>query len=180
MAGRVSRAGKPLLLATLFVVALIGVAAGLYLMLDLEQGTEHSVVTHIAIEEEAQTPPDEAGDTPITSAPTPPAPEPDAPKVPEPDTSEGATTTLPEPEIPDWQRFAAAAEAPDTRPRIAVVVTGLGLAADAIWRLICPYTGPAHAFGAHTSGILVAVVLGLLLAWWWESSRARAWRQRDA
>ncbi len=130
MAGRVSRAGKPVLLATLFVVALIGVAAGLYMMLDLEQGTEHSAVTHIAIEEEAQTPPDEADDTPITSAPTPPAPEPAA-KVPEPDTSEGATTPPPEPEIPDWQRFAAAAEAPDTRPRIAVVVTGLGLAADA-------------------------------------------------
>jgi polysaccharide deacetylase 2 family uncharacterized protein YibQ len=132
LAGRVSRAGKPLLLATLLVVALVVVAAGLYMMFDLGQGTEQPAVAHIAIEEETEAATDEAAGTPTTSATTTsPAPEPDAPTAPEPVTSDAATPPPPEPEIPDWQRFAAAAEAQDARPRIAVVVTGLGLAADA-------------------------------------------------
>ena len=48
---------------------------------------------------------------------------------------------------------------------------GAGLAADAVWRLVCPYSEPAHAFGSHSSGILAAVAFGLLLAWWWEVRR---------
>ena len=66
------------------------------------------------------------------------------------------------------------------RPRRLGLVGGLGagLAADAVWRLICPYSQPSHAFGAHTTGVLGAVVLGLLLAFWWESARERAWRLR--
>jgi len=67
-----------------------------------------------------------------------------------------------------------------SRPRRLGLVGGLGagLAADAVWRWICPYSAPAHAYGAHTSGVLTAVVLGLLLAAWWESARLRAWRRR--
>lgn len=68
------------------------------------------------------------------------------------------------------------------RPRRLGLVGGLGagLAADAIWRLICPYSDPAHAFSAHTSGVLGAVVVGLLLALWWERARLRAWRAARA
>ncbi len=48
---------------------------------------------------------------------------------------------------------------------------GAGLAADAVWRLVCPYSQPAHAFGSHSLGVVAAVVLGLLLAWLWEIRR---------
>ncbi len=54
---------------------------------------------------------------------------------------------------------------------------GAGLAADAIWRLVCPYTEPAHAFGAHSGGIVAVAVAGLALAAGWRAMRARAWRE---
>lgn len=67
-----------------------------------------------------------------------------------------------------------------TRPRRVGLMGGVGagLAADSVWRLICPYSAPAHAFVSHTPGILGVVGIGLLLAFWWESARARAWRSR--
>ncbi len=63
-----------------------------------------------------------------------------------------------------------------TRPRRLGVLGGIGagLAADAVWRLVCPYSAPVHAFGSHSLGIVAVVGLGLLLAGWWEASRARA------
>ncbi len=50
---------------------------------------------------------------------------------------------------------------------------GAGLAADALWRLVCPYSAPAHAFGAHTLAVAAAAGVGLLLAGWWERARSR-------
>lgn len=63
-----------------------------------------------------------------------------------------------------------------SRPRRLGILGGVGagLAADAIWRLVCPYSEPAHAFGSHSTGIAAVVVLGLLLANWWESRWARS------
>ncbi len=57
-----------------------------------------------------------------------------------------------------------------TRPRRLGILGGVGagLAADAVWRLVCPYSGPVHAFGSHSTGIVAVVGLGLLLAAWWE------------
>ena len=68
------------------------------------------------------------------------------------------------------------------RPRRLGVLGGIGagLAADADWRLICPYSEPAHAFGSHSLGILAVVGLGLILAGWWESGRTRARRAEKA
>lgn len=65
-----------------------------------------------------------------------------------------------------------------SRPRRLGILGGVGagLAADALWRLVCPYTGPAHAFGSHTLGILTVVVVGLMLAGIWEMGRARMHR----
>ncbi len=53
---------------------------------------------------------------------------------------------------------------------------GAGLAADALWRLVCPYSAPAHAFGSHSLGIAAAAGLGLILAAWWQSARTTVWR----
>lgn len=63
-----------------------------------------------------------------------------------------------------------------SRPRRLGLLGGVGagLAADAVWRLICPYSQPAHALGSHSSGLVATVVLGLMLAWGWEIVRARA------
>ncbi len=65
-----------------------------------------------------------------------------------------------------------------SRPRRLGVIGGIGagLAADAVWRLVCPYSDPVHAFGSHSSGIAAVAGLGLLLAGWWEISRARVLR----
>ena len=65
-----------------------------------------------------------------------------------------------------------------SKPRRLGVLGGVGagLAADALWRLVCPYSDPAHAFGSHSFGIVVVVGIGLLLAAGWEALRARAWR----
>jgi polysaccharide deacetylase 2 family uncharacterized protein YibQ len=105
----------------LLLVVLVAIAAGLYLTLDLGQGTEQGTVTRIDIDVD----PNAADDTAAT-----PVPEPDVPPTPEPERSDDAPPP-PEPEVPAWQRFAAAVdEIPDARPRIAVVVTGLGLATD--------------------------------------------------
>ncbi len=68
------------------------------------------------------------------------------------------------------------------RPRRLGVLGGVGagLAADALWRLVCPYSSPGHAFGSHSLGILAVVGLGLLLTTWWESVRLRDWRTRES
>lgn len=65
-----------------------------------------------------------------------------------------------------------------TRPRRLGILGGVGagLAADAIWRLVCPYSDPVHAISSHSLGIVAVVGLGLLIAWWWELSRARLLR----
>ena len=69
-----------------------------------------------------------------------------------------------------------------TRPRRLGLLGGIGagLAADAVWRLVCPYTEPAHAFGSHSSGIVTVAVAGLGLAAGWEALRARGWRAASA
>ena len=53
---------------------------------------------------------------------------------------------------------------------------GAGLAADAIWRLVCPYSALDHAFGSHSAGILALVAFGLFVAAIWESLRNHKWR----
>jgi hypothetical protein len=52
------------------------------------------------------------------------------------------------------------------RPRLAGALYGVGagLMADAGWRLFCHFSHPAHVFGAHTLGIVVTCLLGVLLA----------------
>ncbi len=69
-----------------------------------------------------------------------------------------------------------------TRPRRVGLLGGLGagLTADAIWRLLCPYSDLGHAFGAHMSGILTVVLGGLAAAFVWEGWRAKAWRSRSS
>lgn len=50
------------------------------------------------------------------------------------------------------------------RPTATALGVGLGagLAADAVWRTICPYTEPAHLLGSHGVGVaVVTLVLGL-------------------
>ncbi len=48
------------------------------------------------------------------------------------------------------------------RPAIGGALAGLaaGLLADSSWRLICPFTFPAHVLPSHTGSILGMVVLG--------------------
>jgi hypothetical protein len=52
------------------------------------------------------------------------------------------------------------------RPRFAGALYGLGagLLADAGWRLFCHFSDPVHVFSAHTAGIAVITVLGVLTA----------------
>ncbi|MEM7584298.1 MAG: NrsF family protein [Acidobacteriota bacterium] len=68
-----------------------------------------------------------------------------------------------------------------THPRRIGLMGGLGagLVADAIWRLVCPYSDHHHSFGSHTSAILTLVVVGGALALGWESWRARHLRGRS-
>ncbi len=67
-----------------------------------------------------------------------------------------------------------------SRPWRVGVIGGLGagLVADSVWRLFCPYSEPAHSFGAHSGGIPTVVVGGLILAALWDALRQRAWRRR--
>ena len=62
-----------------------------------------------------------------------------------------------------------AARAFPLRPRLAGALYGVGagLMADAGWRLFCHFSHPAHVFGAHTLGIVVTGMLGVLLASCW-------------
>lgn len=53
-----------------------------------------------------------------------------------------------------------------------------GLAADAVWRLFCPYSDALHALSSHSLGILIVVALGVLVASISDSLEARAWRRR--
>ena len=59
-----------------------------------------------------------------------------------------------------------AARAFPLRPRLAGALYGVGagLMADAGWRLFCHFSHPGHVFGAHTLGIAVTGVLGVVLA----------------
>jgi hypothetical protein len=52
------------------------------------------------------------------------------------------------------------------RPRVAGALAGLGagLLADAGWRLFCHFGDPRHVLGAHTAAVLVACLIGMLLA----------------
>lgn len=52
------------------------------------------------------------------------------------------------------------------RPRLAGALYGVGagLMADAGWRLFCHFSHPAHVLGAHTLGIVVTGVLGVVMA----------------
>lgn len=61
-----------------------------------------------------------------------------------------------------------AARAFPLRPRLAGALYGVGagLMADAGWRLFCHFSHPGHVFGAHTLGIVVTGILGVLLAGW--------------
>lgn len=65
-----------------------------------------------------------------------------------------------------------------SRPLLAGIVGGLGagLAGDAVWRLICPFSDPAHVLTSHTLGILAVSLLTFGVAAVWEGRRLRAWR----
>ena len=174
MAGRVSRAGKPLLLVTVLLIVGMSAAAGLYLALGDRQDAGERVVTRIAISEDeasAAGQGDDAPDAPEASAPEASAPEatgsgseaaaPDNGETDQPTTADLSATGADQPaapeddtppdseepgetptqdaaapaddlssadqEIPAWRRYAAPFDSSDTRARIAVVVTGLGL-----------------------------------------------------
>ena len=68
------------------------------------------------------------------------------------------------------------------RPMAPAAVGGLGVAlvADAVWRLVCPFSEPAHVVASHGPGITVVVALAVLLAFLWDRSRLKAWRRRAA
>jgi len=55
------------------------------------------------------------------------------------------------------------------RPWLAGLLAGLGagFAADASWRLICPYSDPVHVLLGHTAGILLLGLTGFLLGYLW-------------
>lgn len=65
-----------------------------------------------------------------------------------------------------------------SRPWSAGLLGGLGagLAGDAVWRLICPYSDPTHVLTSHTFGILVVSLLTFGVAAVWERRRLRLWR----
>ena len=145
MAGRVSRAGKPLLLVTVLLIVGMSAAAGLYLALGDRQDAGERVVTRIAISEDeapAASQGDDAPDAPedgetyqpptadlsATGADQPAAPEDDTPPDNEgPAAAPADDLSSADQEIPAWRRYAAPFDTSDTRARIAVVVTGLGL-----------------------------------------------------
>jgi polysaccharide deacetylase 2 family uncharacterized protein YibQ len=157
LAGRVSRAGKPLLLVTVLLIVGISAAAGLYLVLGEDQDAGERVVTRIAISEDEAPAADGGDDAPAASEASAPdddetdlptaadlsATEADQPTASEDDTPPGNEDPAVAPtqdaaapaddlssadqEIPAWRRYAAPFDASDTRARIALVVTGLGL-----------------------------------------------------
>jgi hypothetical protein len=59
-----------------------------------------------------------------------------------------------------------AARAFPLRPRLAGALYGVGagLIADSGWRLFCHFSHPAHVLGAHTMGIVVTGLLGMISA----------------
>jgi hypothetical protein len=59
-----------------------------------------------------------------------------------------------------------AARAFPLRPRLAGALYGVGagLIADSGWRLFCHFSHPAHVLGAHTLGIVVTGLLGMIAA----------------
>ena len=59
-----------------------------------------------------------------------------------------------------------AARAFPLRPRLAGALYGIGagLMADSGWRLFCHFSHPAHVLGAHTLGIVVTGLLGVISA----------------
>jgi hypothetical protein len=63
-----------------------------------------------------------------------------------------------------------------SRPLLAgfLAGTGAGFAAEASWRMICPYSDPGHVLVAHTGGILVLGVTGFLLGYVWSAFRRPA------
>ncbi len=48
-----------------------------------------------------------------------------------------------------------------------------GLLAEASWRMICPYTHPAHMFPSHTGTVLLTVLLGTFAGWLMGRRRVR-------
>jgi hypothetical protein len=59
-----------------------------------------------------------------------------------------------------------AARAFPLRPRIAGALYGIGagLLADAGWRLFCHFSHPTHVLGAHTLGIVLSGIIGVMEA----------------
>jgi hypothetical protein len=55
------------------------------------------------------------------------------------------------------------------RPLLAgfLAGTGAGFAAEASWRMFCPYSDPGHVLLGHTGGILVLGMTGFLLGYVW-------------
>jgi len=55
------------------------------------------------------------------------------------------------------------------RPLVAgfLTGTGAGFAAEASWRILCPYSDAAHVLMGHTGGILVLGLTGFLLGYLW-------------
>ncbi len=63
-----------------------------------------------------------------------------------------------------------------SRPLLAgfLAGTGAGIAAEASWRMICPYSDPGHVLMAHTGGILILGLTGFLLGYVWSVFRRPA------
>jgi hypothetical protein len=55
------------------------------------------------------------------------------------------------------------------RPLLAgfLAGTGAGIAGEASWRMICPYSDPAHVLLGHTGGVLVLGLTGFFLGYLW-------------
>ena len=73
--------------------------------------------------------------------------------------------------------FALRGLAPKPRRVGLLAGAGAGLLADALWRLICPYTDPLHAT-SHSAAIVAAIAVGFLISYLWDRLRLRAWRRR--
>ena len=161
-------AGSALLVAWLLLLGALGAVFGYVLFLPDPDQARPQDGPVIALELPAEPEEDQAAEAPQPAPEPPPAPEqtaeapppeaepPAAPETAEPqepaapeappepgETQQAAIPRLPSPELlPLWRRNAQPFEAPETRPRIAVVLTGLGLSSAATEAAIKQLPGP--------------------------------------
>jgi len=55
---------------------------------------------------------------------------------------------------------------------------GTALVADAAWRMVCPYTDPAHVLASHSPALPAVALFGLGLAFVWDRRQLERWCQR--